>query len=126
MIPTLLWPTPTLSLRVLCGCSVSESITTGSGSSFSVDVGICVGFFTETTGSIRNPKTRRNPSYIYSYIYVRYCPKQYLFVGDFFLYLKKIKLHRKGPAFLYSHNAIERKSFTMHIMPSKGVPGDRQ
>ena len=32
---------------------------------FQWDVGISVGFFTETTGSLRNPETRRTPSYIY-------------------------------------------------------------
>ena len=31
---------------------------------FPWEVGISVGFFTETTGTIRNPETRRNPSYI--------------------------------------------------------------
>ena len=32
---------------------------------FQLDVGISVGFFTETTGSLRNPETRPNPSYVY-------------------------------------------------------------
>ena len=31
------------------------------------DVGINVGFFTETTGSLRNPETRHNPSYVHMY-----------------------------------------------------------
>ena len=31
------------------------------------DVGISVGFFTETAGSLRNPETRRTPSYMQPY-----------------------------------------------------------
>ena len=31
---------------------------------FRLDVGISVGFYTETTGSLRNPKTRRTPPYL--------------------------------------------------------------
>ena len=36
----------------------------GRGHLFRWDVGISVGFFTETTGSLGNPETRRTPSYI--------------------------------------------------------------
>ena len=43
--------------------SGSESATTGSGLSFQWGMGISAGFFTETTGSLRNPETRRTPSY---------------------------------------------------------------
>ena len=55
MIPTLPWQTPTLSLRVPC---TSDPL-------FHRDVGISVGFFTETTGSLHNPKTRRTASYVH-------------------------------------------------------------
>ena len=33
-------------------------------------MGISVGFFTETAGSLRNPETRRNPSYLYILYYL--------------------------------------------------------
>ena len=42
----------------------------GRGPLFQWDVGISVGFFTETTGSLRNPETRRNPSYTYMKEYI--------------------------------------------------------
>ena len=64
--PTLSWKTPTLSLRVSCtelATKGSESATTGSGPLFQWDVGISVGFSTETTGFLPNPWTRRTPSY---------------------------------------------------------------
>ena len=38
----------------------------GRGPLFQWDVGISVGFTTETTGSLRNYKTRRTPSYVLS------------------------------------------------------------
>ena len=41
------------------------SSTTGRGPLFQWDVGISVWFSTETTDSIRNPETRRTPSYMY-------------------------------------------------------------
>ena len=45
---------------------------------FQGDVGISVGFFTETTGSLCNPETRRRaPSYTYSAVYGKYCPRFY-------------------------------------------------
>ena len=36
----------------------------GRGPLFQRDVGISLGFFTETPGFLRNPKTRRTPSYL--------------------------------------------------------------
>ena len=57
--------TPTLSWRDTCtelATRGSESATRGSESCFAVE---CVESFTETVGSLRNPETRRTPSYTY-------------------------------------------------------------
>ena len=59
-IPTLSWQTPTLSLRVLCGCSVHGTRNESVGVChdrvgiifFQWGMGSSVGFFTETTGSL--------------------------------------------------------------------------
>ena len=42
---------------------VARSVHRGQGFLFQWDVGISVGFSKETTGSLRNPKTWRTPSY---------------------------------------------------------------
>ena len=56
------------------GRSLSQQ---GRDNLFQWDVGTSVGFFTETTGSLRNPETLRTPSYVcilyitlYTYIYM--------------------------------------------------------
>ena len=65
MIPTLSWQTPTLSFRVLCGCSVHGTRNERVGIIFLLwGIGISVGFFTETTSFLRNPGVRRSPSYL--------------------------------------------------------------
>ena len=55
------------SVRVFCAQNLQRQGRSlpreGRGSLFQWDLGISVGFFTETTGSLRNPKTRRTPSY---------------------------------------------------------------
>ena len=53
--------TPTLSLRVLCGCSVHRTRNERVGVLFSVGCGIRIGFLTKNKGSQRIPETRRTP-----------------------------------------------------------------
>ena len=57
--PTLI-PTPAQNLQRE-GWSLPRH---GRDHPFQWDVGIIVGFFTETTGSLSNPETRRTPSYM--------------------------------------------------------------
>ena len=67
MILSLSWQTPTLSFRVFCARNSQQegrSLPRQGGDHLTQwDVGISVGFFTDTTGSLRNPETRRTPSY---------------------------------------------------------------
>ena len=62
MIPTLSWQTPTLSLRV--SCTEHPHRTRNERDLFQWGIGISVGFFTETTGFLPNPETRRTPSFV--------------------------------------------------------------
>ena len=64
--------TPTLSQEFCADCELFEltsnphrTLAKGSESVFQWDVRICVGSSEETAGSLRNPETRRTPSYIH-------------------------------------------------------------
>ena len=47
-----------------CEFRAQNSQREGRGPLFQRDIGISVGFFTETTGSLRDPDTLRTPSYV--------------------------------------------------------------
>ena len=87
MIPTLSWQTPTISLRVLCGCSVhgtrNEKVAVCHnrvGIIFFCGMwGSVWGSFTGTTGSLCNPETRRTPSYVYVKSMLKMSLKQIIF-----------------------------------------------
>ena len=68
LIPTRSWQTPTLSLRRTHAQNSQREGRSlprqGRDNLFQRDVGISVGFFVETTGSLRNPETRHTPIYV--------------------------------------------------------------
>ena len=76
MIDMMSWQTPTLSLRVLYGCSVHGTRNERVGVCYDrVGIIFLSGmwgsmwvFFTETTGSLRNLETRRTPSIVGSHM----------------------------------------------------------
>ena len=65
----------------------------GRGPLFQWDVGINVGFFTETTGSLRNPKTRRTPSYE-DFLLLFIVDTFYHFLKPYFLSIKSFKRYK--------------------------------